>query len=368
MIDTRSRAVHVAGVVALMAYSYLAWVSDGYGSAELADLLASSAMAAVACFGLWYYTNRTNKVISGGHVLLWAILFRLVGVIGYPVLEDDIYRFLWDGRMLVETGSPYGVIPADFFSAELPARFDIILDRINHPDVATIYGPVNQWLFGLSYLIAPGQVWPLQLIFALADIALIAVLLKLAPVPYVMLYAWSPLIVKEFAFTAHPDVFGALFMMVAVWAHRYNRWIVAAVSLALAVGVKIFALILVPILLRWRIKSWVIFSLAAVVIAWPLGIVDAWLPGGLGAMASGWLFNAPVYRLLSGVAPLAFIKVGLLLLFIAAWLIYFFGRPGQNQQLVRNTRYPEATGCLACYFYACRFSMPGIWCGYYLLL
>ena len=341
MIDDHPRAVHAAGFVALIAFSYLAWVSDGYGSAGLADLLASSAVAAAVCFGLWYYLRHTGQVISAGQVLLWAILFRLVAVVGYPVLEDDIYRFLWDGRMLVEAGSPYGVIPADFFGAELPSRFETILDRINHPDVATIYGPVNQWLFGLSYLMAPGQVWPLQLIFALADIALIVVLLKLAPARYVMLYAWSPLIVKEFAFTAHPDVFGALFMMMAVWAHRYGRWIVVAVSLALAVGVKIFALILVPILLRWQIKGWAIFGLTAIVIAWPFGIVDAWLPGGLGAMASGWLFNAPVYRLLLGIAPLASIKVGLLLLFVAVWLVYFFGRPCQYPQVGKEYAIPR---------------------------
>ena len=318
------KPVHLAGLMALLAYAYLAWVSDGYGTADLVDLLVSSAVAATACFGLWYYCHRTGEPISAGHILVWAMLFRLVGVLGYPILEDDIYRYLWDGRMLVEAGSPYGVAPSEFFGANLTPRFDAILDGINYPDVPTIYGPVNQWLFGLSYLIAPGQIWPLQVVFALADIALIVVLMRLAPAKYVLLYAWSPLLVKEFAFTAHPDVLGALFLMVAVWAYRHNRWVLTAASLAVAVGVKIFALIMVPIMLRWQLKGWAVFVLTAVLIAWPLGVLDAWLPGGLEAMAGGWLFNAPVYQLLADLVPLTAIKAGLLLVFILVWTGYFF--------------------------------------------
>ena len=101
-------------------------------------------------------------------VIFFAIVFRVLGVLAFPVLEDDIFRYLWDGRMSIELGSPYGLIPSDYFDhAGISARFEEILGLINYPNIATVYGPTNQWVFALSYLVAPGESWPLQSIYAL---------------------------------------------------------------------------------------------------------------------------------------------------------------------------------------------------------
>ena len=77
----------------------------------------------------------------------------MIGFCTFPILEDDIYRYLWDGRMTIENGSPYNISPAEFFSAtDLGERFDAILSSINYPNIATIYGPVaNGYLLFAIY-------------------------------------------------------------------------------------------------------------------------------------------------------------------------------------------------------------------------
>ena len=75
----------------------------------------------------------------------------------------------------------------------------------------------------------------------------------------VLLYAWSPLIIKEFAFTAHPDVLGALFLMAAYLGYQRGYFLRAGALLALAMGVKLFALLMVPLLLGLQWRAWLVF-------------------------------------------------------------------------------------------------------------
>ncbi len=225
--------------------------------------------------------------------------------------------------MLLETGSPYGLAPADFFGAEnLSENFEVILDRINYPYVATVYGPVCQWVFGLAYLIAPGEIWPLQLIFALLDFGLVLLLLRLAPAKWVLLYAWCPLVIKEFAYTAHTDILGIFFMFAAIIAKQGSRLILTGLLLALAIGSKVFAIVLIPLLLGFRWRAWLGFGLGILAITASFLSIEPWIPEGLGQMARNWLFNAPIYMLLLPVLPAVWIKALMLSLYTAIWSTY----------------------------------------------
>ncbi len=309
----------VAGLLSTIAYAYLALASQSYADASLLQLYGVAAISGTLCFYLFWSYHRVDQQIPIIGLLFFAVLFRVLGVSAFPVLEDDVFRYLWDGRMSIEASSAYGLIPSDFFegpsgieNSRLDERFDEILGLINYPDIATIYGPTNQWIFALSYLIAPAETWPLQAIYALADLALILLLLRAAKPNMVLLYAWSPLIIKEFAFTAHPDVLGALFLVAAYLAYQRGYLQRTGILLALAAGVKLFALLLVPLLLGFQWRAWLLFLFTAIAIALPWGVTEAWLPAGLVAMSNTWLFNAPIYLLLQSIFPFSSIKLALL--------------------------------------------------------
>lgn len=318
----------MAGLLSATAYLYLTVNSQYYKDLTLFELWAVSGVNAVLCLFVWRYYHQQGSQgenIPVHFLLLFAVLFRLIGVCGFPILEDDFYRYLWDGRMTIETGSAYGVAPSALFNdTSISESFETILGLINYPDIATVYGPVCQWVFALGYLIAPGQVWPLQFIFVLADLGIILLLLRLAKPLFVLLYAWSPLLIKEFAFTAHPDVLGVFFMVAAFHAYTRQSFYCLAILLALAVGVKVFAFLLIPLLLRFHWRAWLVFFATAVCIALPFGIKAAWLPEGLNAMASDWLFNAPLYTVLALWLPISVIKMVLLSVFVMTAAGYFF--------------------------------------------
>ncbi|MGY8903070.1 MAG: hypothetical protein ACKVIH_00770 [Burkholderiales bacterium] len=290
-------ALHAAGAASALLWCVLAWRSHAPGGPSLLAFyaLAAGCMAlAYAVFRAWSAGAKFSLVA----VLCWAALFRLIGVLGMPLFEDDFYRYLWDGRMTVETGSPYLSPPAAHFSDDsIGARFQSILNGINHPFVATVYGPVCQWVFAAAYWLAPGSVWPLQVFFTLADGVIVLLLARLAPARWVLLYAWCPLVIKEFAFTAHTESLAIALALGAVCCGLRGRYGLAALVLALAVGAKVFALALLPFVLGLRWRAWGIFTLALLLVYWPFGWAAVW-PPGLQVMAEFGLFNASGHLLL----------------------------------------------------------------------
>lgn len=326
----------LAGLSSCLAFLLLALNSQAVGQLSLSVFFISMSLALLSSIGLFWILQKQGRQVSVVGLILFAVLFRLMGVFAVPPLEDDVYRYLWDAYMWLEIGSPYLNAPADFFDSDtLSQPFEVVLGHINHPDIPTVYGPLNQWVFGLAYIVAPAQTWPLQLFYGLVDLCLILVLLRLASPNMVLLYAWSPLVVKEFAFTAHPDVLGVLALVLAYYAYRQKAFYRAAVCLALAAGVKLFALVAVPLLLGWRWRAWSLFIATCCILSLPFGLQAAWFPVGLSAMAGDWLFNSPIFVLVgSWLNPLLndlfnqavsfnTLKTFLALLFVAGWGAYY---------------------------------------------
>ena len=304
----------LAGLLSTALYLYLALSSQHYGQATFNQMFWICICCTFICFLIWHQHHSNKIQISITYLLAFAIVFRAIGISAFPILEDDMYRYLWDARMTMETGSPYNIAPSAFFdNTNLSDRFDHILNLINYPDIATVYGPVSQLFFALGYLIAPGEIWPLQLLLSVADITIILILLRLSQPNNVLLYAWCPLIIKEFAFTAHPDVLGALFIMMALLMIKKRHIKIAGFLLAFAAGVKVFALLIIPFFLRLHFRAWFVFLATACIIALPFGIIDAWVPQGLKAMNDNWLFNAPIYELFSHWTSIKTIKIVLLI-------------------------------------------------------
>lgn len=318
----------LGGMLCAGAYSVLAFGSQAYGMAQLMDFFLVCGFVGLISLGLWWGHQRQQVYLSWPWILGFAVLFRAIGVFTYPLFEDDFFRYLWDGRMVVEFGNPYGIAPADFFALDNLREWEAtVLDRINYPDVPTVYGPVAQWFFGLGYWLAPGSVTALQVGFAMADIGILVLLLRLATPAAAMLYAFSPLVVKEFAMSAHVDVLGVLFLVGAIVAYVRQRWLLVGLLLALAAGVKVFALVAAPFLLGFKWRAWGALLVTGVLVAWPFGLLAAWFPEGLQVMGSQWLFNSPLHFTLQGLEIVnpQWIVRGLLVLFALLWLWQYAG-------------------------------------------
>jgi alpha-1,6-mannosyltransferase len=254
-------------------------------------------------FGFFGYLWWVKQELTAGFVMMWALVFHLMGILGAPLFEDDYFRYLWDAYHTMHYGSPYGVAPSEYFNlgdTQLNDRFQNILGQINYPEIPTIYGPSLQYSFLLAYLIAPGEVWALQLIYALVDLVLIYILLKLAPPRMVMLYAWSPLVFKEVILTAHPDGLGICLLIAAVWCTHKQHFYCAAVLLGASLAAKVFAILFVPFLLiKSKPRHWCVFLATLIVLYAPLLSNQQSDLLGLAAMAQDWQFNSAFYGLLT---------------------------------------------------------------------
>jgi len=313
----------LSALLLLVVYGTLAWFSRGETDLSIGMFAVICAVAFILSLVAARSVYLSSGRVSFRHVVFWCCLIRIIAVCGEPIYEDDYYRYLWDGRQTVETGSPYSQSPSAAFDVEEDPVWSEVLDNINYPDLRTVYGPVNQYVFALAYLVSPGDVFVLQVMMAAVDILIICLLAQMAPLWAVALYGFSPLIIKEFAMTAHPDVLSVAALLWATLAWQRDRLYLAAVALAIAVAAKIFALLLVPLLLRWSWRCWVVFLAILVALYIPIldrnGSVEA-----LSAMAQSGLFNAPVYFLLEAYVDVQIIRLVLLASFVGFYAWYFF--------------------------------------------
>ncbi len=298
--------VDAAGLGCLLAYGLLSWTTRSSGDPSLHLFLGLAVCVAVITFGLYaYYRRHPDQKLPVARLIGWAVAFRICGLFGGPFYEDDYYRYLWDAFRFIQDGTPYGLSPEAFFhDLEVPNQFQRILDGINYPELPTIYGPVTQLVFLAGYGLSPGSITALQALMLLFDLMTIGLLLRLAPAPAVLLYAWNPLVVKEIAFTAHPDVIAVFLVLAAVVLTRKDRFQGAAVFLALAVGAKTLALPVVPfVLVRARMRDWGLFVAVLALIYMPFVLQGSTDLQTLLVFAREWEFNAAFFGLLKPWLP-----------------------------------------------------------------
>lgn len=342
MVQSTSRVIErIAGVpvntfffgamfIVTSAWAGVCILSQQPGDSALIQFLLLALIMVLTTLGVLWRCQNTGFKLPFRWILVTAIFLRLISVAGDPLFEDDFYRYLWDGYQTATTNDPYSYAPEKYFDEDVPEVFETILSFINYPAIATVYGPVVQWVFALAYRIAPGEVWPLQLMSAFADVVILCLLSRLGAGNVLLLYAWSPLILKEHSLTAHPDVFSIALMFVSVVAAYRNRAVLAGIALGLALGAKIFALLIVPFLFSrvWAIGYWLrlggatFVSLALITLSF--GTIKIWVPEGLLAMADSWLFNSPLYYLLLPTLSFSSIKAILLASFVLYCLVVFF--------------------------------------------
>jgi hypothetical protein len=201
----------------------------------------------------------------------FAVIFRLSILFAPPYLSDDIYRYVWDGRVQAAGINPYRYIPAAPELAQL--RDETIYPKINRRDWAhTIYPPVAQIVFFLTTRISESVTWmkATMLGFELVTIWAVAQLLTLLgrPRQLLLLYAWHPLVIWEFAGSGHVDAMAIAFIALAFLAWQKKSNLGAGFTLACATLVKLFPLVLVPAMLkrgRWKIAP---FFAATVIIGY----------------------------------------------------------------------------------------------------
>jgi alpha-1,6-mannosyltransferase len=209
-------------------------------------------LAIYALAAIWVIRRRPPVRWTLALIFLVAFGARLVLIPQTPTISDDIYRYVWDGRIQASGINPYRYAPNDPAVASFRDR--AIYPGINRKPVPTIYPPVAQGVFRLIYALHPDSVAWTKLALTLLDLATMAILVilliraGLRP-ERVLLYAWHPLLILEVGHSGHIDVVAALFIVLALWARTANRSALSGVLFAGAALVKFYALVALPALI-----------------------------------------------------------------------------------------------------------------------
>jgi glycosyl transferase family 87 len=217
-----------------------------------------------------------------------------------PSLSDDLYRYVWEGRVVAAGGNPYARAPLD--PALAPLRDRVVWPRVNHPELATIYPPLAEAGFALVARLSP-TVLAMKAWVMLHDVALVAVLAAwlaargLSPV-WALVWGWNPLLVAEYAGSGHNDPTALVWLAMAMLLAE-RRPVLSALALAAGALVKLAPLAALPLLWRaWPARARVA---AAVPLTAGLGAF-LWLArhadSGLLAYWERWRNNALVFEYL----------------------------------------------------------------------
>jgi len=184
-------------------------------------------------------------------IIGFAVIFRGIVLFAPLLLSSDLYRYVWDGRVQRVGINPYRYPPeAD---ALVALRDTAIYPQINRPELLTIYPPGAQMLFALITAVVPESVRGMKAAMILFDLATLGVLIRLlqrhgSDPERLVLYAWSPLVIFEFAGSGHVDALMLPFLLLALQARLAARPGLAGVMLGLATLIKLYPVVLFPAL------------------------------------------------------------------------------------------------------------------------
>ena len=279
--------------------------------------------------------------------LVFAALFRLAIIFSPPYLSDDIFRYIWDGRVQAAGVNPYRYIPAEEPLAQL--RDEKIYPYINRRETArTIYPPIAQAAFLLITRFSESVTWMKAAMVGFEAIAICAIVQLLSSFGFarqrVLIYAWHPLAVWEFAGSGHADALAIAFIALALLARRKNAETLTGVLIACATCVKLFPVVLFPAV--YMRKSWKmpLAFVATVLIAYlpylsvgPMGVLGS-LPAyssEQGLLSGKQYFLLALARYVVNVPTVAyFVFVAAVLGALSLWMI--LDRRGDDTRYLRN--------------------------------
>lgn len=222
---------------------------------------------ALAC-GLVLFTRPASgrwRWLEIGLILAGAALLRVMLLPLPPNLSHDSWRYVWDARVFLHGYSPYVVVPE---AKVLQPLQDFIFANSRFRTAPSLYPPGAQYIYALSYLIAPSSLYFLKFVFVLFDLASCVILMRLLArkgldPARALLYAWCPLPIIEFALQGHVDALTITFtLLAALTAEDASRKGRALTGFFVGMGAltKIYPILMLAVVVRlrdWR-RDWLL--------------------------------------------------------------------------------------------------------------
>ena len=369
----------ISGILLLICFSFIAYISPEFAAnipelekpvLLLVGILIFSAVIYLFAIYKTPKSNLRNKQLLW--IILIGIILRVLMLFTAPILEDDYFRYLWDGAVTANGINPYKYSPQEVLSGEdvplelmeLAKESGDIIYGINHPSVRTIYPPVAQAFFAVSYWLDSWSLTTWKIILLVIDLATLSLIfnalgmLKL-PSSFLIIYWWNPLLIKEIFNSGHFDVLVFPFVLSSLILASQNKYLRSTFSLIIGLGIKLWPAFLLPIIIRPILsKPKQLFSaLVLAVVSIGILFLPIYLSGldsssGLIAYGQSWQNNDSIFRILIYISELSLNLLGyetfqkytvaryLVIALIALWILFVtFGKAFRENDLFSKSLY-----------------------------
>lgn len=329
------------------------------------DLVRTDYIKLISLYaGLFFLFYKLIQVLKNDIKLLtWlAFGFRAVFILAIPNLSQDFYRFIWDGRMILEGFNPYLYRPESFIvNNEFPvAQAQELYNGMGilNGSHFTNYPPLNQLCFAIAGLFAGnsilGSAIVLRILIIAADFGTLYFGKKLLkrlniPIHNIFWYILNPFIIIELTGNLHFEGVMIFFLVLSLYLLHKKKWEWAAVVLACSISVKLIPLIFLPLIWKYlKLKKGFLFCVITGILTLVL-----FLPfysnqfiinyaETVGLWFQNFEFNASFYYLfreigflISGYNQIALIgKLMALAVFIYVMLLALFRKNDSTQKLI----------------------------------
>ena len=307
------------------------------------------------CYKLIQFEKWNFKLLLG-----LGIIFRLIFLLAIPNLSQDFYRFIWDGHLVIMGENPYLYLPKEILEKGelIIPQAQFLVEKMESLSASNYsnYPPFNQMLYGVCLWLGGqnliGGLITMRLLLLSADIGIVyfgrKLLKHLNKSPHLIFwYFLNPLIIIELSGNLHFEGVMLFFLLWSIYLLSINKWMIAAVPMALSISIKLIPLMLLPLFFKTLgLKKGLVFNTLVI-----LGVLVTLIPfydplfathysNTLSLWFSNFEFNASIYNVIKSLGtqlelkPWEFIKTygKIIPIIVIAWvgLLTYFRK---NQQI-----------------------------------
>jgi hypothetical protein len=236
------------------------------------------------------------------------VLFRSTLFPAAPTTSPDVYRYIWEGKIVANGINPYQVSPN---AQQLNQYHSSVWEKVGFKNMTSIYPPFAQFTFLMGFMLSGDSVWGLKLVYLFCEIITMIFLLKLLKLKgknpdYLILYAWLPIPVMEYFINAHIDAAGIAFFILFLYYIEKGKYNISAIFYAVSFLVKLYPIILFPLLFKKiGIKKLIPFTLIFLIITIccyvPFLTSDLAIKNTLATYLTRWEFNGSAFNLFKAI-------------------------------------------------------------------
>lgn len=258
--------VVIAVIATLFGYYYFGYELN---RADFSNLLFTYS----GLFLLFFFLVKRN--LKWTYLVIIALIFRVIFLIATPSLSQDFYRFIWDGRLLLNGFNPYLYLPKLYLSSNytLPNQAAELVAGMGELNAShySNYPPLNQLCFAIAALLANksilGGIVVMRTLIILADVGVLyfgSKLLKtlnLNP-KAIFIYLLNPLIIIELTGNLHFEGVMVFFLVWSLYLLQLHKWKLSSMTLAASIGLKLLPLLFLPLYFKqFKLKKLITFYL-----------------------------------------------------------------------------------------------------------